>query len=1080
MRTLTVTLVLLAAATAARAGDLIPTDSRFGPLRVALHKVDVTVDNQIAMTRVEQVFANDYPATFEAHYVFPVPKGASIIDFSMTVNGKLVRGELLEKERARSIYEGIVRQSKDPGLLEHVGANLFRVRVFPILPNTQQKIEMTYVERVTYDGGACRHIYPLLVPGGTKTTTADQFEFRWRVASAVPIKDVTCPTHPAGVARQNEASAEVTFSGRQVSLSKDLEIDYRIEPASSGMDLVAQRPNDEDGTFMLLLTPQANAPRVAKDMTFVFDTSGSMEGTRIRQAKAALRFCLSKLQPDDRFNILSFASQVTSFANLHVAAPDESKARASKFVDGLDASGGTNINSALLRALEHQSAAGRPHLILFLTDGEPTVGATIPADILRNVAAANRAGVRIFAFGVGADLNRGLLEDLADGSHGVAEFVSDQENIEEKVSRLQKKIATPVISEIAIDWGQAEVSAVYPKSPGDLFAGTQLMILGRYRKGGTFDVTLTGFAGSRKVEIREKITFPERIDVAPAVPYLWAMRKIASLLDEIRRNGHNEETVRQVIALSKQYRIATPYTSFLVLENESAYDQAGIDRKGNSYKPPTPTAQAPSTAPHSIVLARPNPVVVTVERPRDVYERKGMPRDPAGAVPVDEPAIFFPAAKSDHNESSDGEDYHHLKSDSKDFLSYVQGEAGGFRGRQAGKNPGVYDAMGVGGGSGGADRYGGRQGGRENLVARGGGSKATEAAVLAALKWLAHHQNPDGSWSAEGFDARCGDAKCSGKGDRDHDVGVTGLTVLSFLGAGYTHRSKDEYADPAEPGRVLRFGEVVKKGLQWLLAHQDPEGCVGERSPKYMYGHAIASLALSEAYGMTATQPLKEPAQKAIDFLVAAQNPGQGWRYSAKSGDSDTSVTGWVLLALKSAELSELAFPRSTYEGAMTWLEIVTAREKDFFKVGYTMSGTSTLGYVDDKFEGHPTMTGVGVLSRIFVQKRKSGPALGGVTLLVSDLPEWKETRIDFNYWYFGSMALFQYDGPEGPMWKKWNEPMKNALLPNQKTAKDGCRNGSWEPASRWANEGGRVWATAINALTLEVYYRLANVFGSK
>jgi Ca-activated chloride channel family protein len=1076
MRTLTAALILLAAATAARAGDLIPTDSRWGPLRVASHKVDVTVDNQIAMTRVEQIFANDHPATFEAHYVFPVPKGASIIDFSMTVNGKLIRGELLEKDRARSIYEGIVRQSKDPGLLEHVGANLFRVRVFPILPNAQQKIEMTYVERVAYDAGSCRHVYPLLVPGGAKTTYADHFEFRWRLSSAVPIKDVTCLTHPADIARQGETSAELKFTDRQVNLSKDLEIGYRIERAESGMDLVAHRPTDEDGTFMLLLTPQANAPRLPKDMTFVFDTSGSMEGTRIRQAKAALRFCLSKLQPDDRFNILSFSSTVTAFAKEHIAATDEAKFRATKFVDLLDASGGTNINEALLRALEHRAPDGRPHLILFLTDGEPTNGETRPASILQNVAAASRSGVRIFAFGVGAELNRGLLEDLAEGSHGVAEFVSDQENIEEKVSRLQKKIATPVISELAIDWGQAEVSAVYPKSPGDLFAGTQLMIMGRYKKAGTFDVTLTGLAGSRKVELKQKVTFPERIDIAPALPYLWAMRKIASLLDDVRRNGQNSETVAQVVALSKQYRIATPYTSFLVLESESAYDQAGIDRKGNSYKPPTPTAQAPSTAPHTVVVTRPPAVVVKVDRRPDTYERKGLSRDSQGGDPSEEPAIFFPEAKSDHNESGDNEDYHQMKSDSKGFLPYIKGETGGFRGRTT---PGIYDVLGVGAGSGGGGRYGGRLGGRENLVARGGGSRATESAVLAALKWLAHHQAPDGSWSCEGFDARCGNTKCSGKGERDHDVGVTSLSLLAFVGAGYTHLSKDEYPDPVEPGRTLRFGEVVKKGLQWLLAHQDPEGCIGERQLKHLYGHAIATLALSEAYGMTLSQPIKEPAQKAIDFLVAAQNPGKGWRYSSKSGDSDTSVTGWALLALKSAELAELAFPKSAYEGGIAWFNLVS---DDKGKAGYLERGVARhfIPTPNDLFEHHETMSAVVCLGRILIEKKKPDPRLQSANLLVSDLPEWKDTKIDFNYWYFGTLALFQYDGPEGPLWKKWNEPMKNALVPHQKTGNDGCQNGSWDPASAWAGEGGRVWATAINALTLEVYYRYPNVFGGK
>src|SRR6185503_11978018 len=299
-------------------------------------------------------------------------------------------------------------------------------------------------------------------------------------------------------------------------------------------------------------------------------------------------------------------------------------------------------------------------------------------DILRNVVVANRAGVRIFTFGVGGSLNRGLLEDLAESTHAVAEFVDDQENIEEKVSRLQKKIATPVISEMTIDWGQAEVSAVHPRTLGDLFAGTQLMVMGRYRKAGTFEVTLKGRSGPHPVVVKQQLTFPERIDVAPSIPYLWAMRKVAGLLDEIRKHGENVEIVKEVIALAKQYRIATPYTSFLVLESEAAYDQYGIDRKGNAYKPPTTTVKAPLPGP-------------------DTFARKGIPKDDQVAQPTDEPAIFFPEAKeSDHNESADNEDYKQMKGDSKDFLSYIKGEAGGFRGRQAGKNPGVYDTMGVG------------------------------------------------------------------------------------------------------------------------------------------------------------------------------------------------------------------------------------------------------------------------------------------------------------------------------------------------------------------------------------------------
>ncbi len=594
VRTLLPVALCLSLPAAAWAGDLVPTDPRFGPLRVASHKVEVAVDNQVALTRVEQVFANDHPAQLEAHYVFPVPKGGTIIDFSMTVDGKLVRGELLERDRARQIYEGTLRQSKDPGLLEHAGANVFRARVFPVLPNAEQKIELTYVERVNYDAGACRYSYPLRVPGSKGGTKTDRFELRWRLATEVPLREVASPTHRVDVARKDERSAEVLLLEKQADLSRDLEIVYRLERPKTGMDLAAHRSGDE-GTFLLLLTPEAEAPRIAKDVTFVFDTSGSMEGLRIKQARAALKFCLSKLAPDDRFNIVAFASETNPFLERHVEATEKAKEMASKFADSLDASGGTNINDALLRALRHPPDPSRPHLVLFLIDGEPTNGVTDPKAIVKNVLAAGGAGVRIFGFGVGNNLNKELLEELADATRAVAEYVAEDESIEEKVSRLQKKVASPVLSDLSIDWGEAEVSAVYPKVPGELFAGTQLLVTGRYRKAGAFDVTLKGRAGAQAVELRQKLVFPERAEGGQAIPYLWAMRKIASLLDEIRRGGENAETVKQIVAISKEHRIATPYTSFLVLESEAAYDRQGIERKGTKYQPPKMQAAARST-----------------------------------------------------------------------------------------------------------------------------------------------------------------------------------------------------------------------------------------------------------------------------------------------------------------------------------------------------------------------------------------------------------------------------------------------------------------------------------------------------
>jgi hypothetical protein len=459
-----------------------------------------------------------------------------------------------------------------------------------------------------------------------------------------------------------------------------------------------------------------------------------------------------------------------------------------------------------------------------------------------------------------------------------------------------------------------------------------------------------------------------------------------------------------------------------------------------------------------------------LDRPRDLFERKGIPKDDPSA-PADEPAIFFPEAKeSDHNESADNEDYRQMKGDSKSFLSYVPGDAGGMRGRQTARTAGIVDSMGVGAGGGGGGRYGARFGGRENLVARGGG-QGTEDAVRAALRWLARHQASDGSWGSASFSVQCSNPGCSGPGGRDYDTGVTGLALLAFLGAGFSHLSRDEFPDPTRPGRTLKFGEVVRSGVKWLMSQQDPDGCVGPRRNHYMYNHCIAALALSEAFGMTNASPLLGPAQKAVDFLAAAQNPGKGWRYTPQCGDNDTSVTGWAVMALKSADLSGLTFPKDCYSGTRSWLDDVT--EGTYSRAGYTHKPSGGR-------ERWLSPTAIAVMSRVFMDKNRADPRLSnGCDQLLGVKPVWEDGKIDFYYWYYASLALFQYDGPAGPKWRAWNEDMKGALVKNQNTASTGCRSGSWEPVDLWArHSGGRIYATAINALTLEVYYRYANVFG--
>jgi predicted Ser/Thr protein kinase len=465
-------------------------------------------------------------------------------------------------------------------------------------------------------------------------------------------------------------------------------------------------------------------------------------------------------------------------------------------------------------------------------------------------------------------------------------------------------------------------------------------------------------------------------------------------------------------------------------------------------------------------------------KPRDVFERKGLPKDDR-IKPSDEPVIFFPEAKE--LDPNDKEDYHQLKGDSKDFLEYIQGK-GGFRGRQAGKTPGVYDTMGVGvGGGGGGFRgglYAGRFSGREDALARGGGSSATELVVRRALSWLIRHQDPDGKWGAESFRNQCVGVACGGTGDRAFDPGLTALSLLAFLGSGYTPDSPVELHDSTQPDRMLRPGDAVRNAIEWLMAHQDKEGCIGEREGKYLYNHAIATWALSEAFGMTGSEKHKAAAQKAVDFLVSAQNPGNGWRYSVRCGENDTSVTGWAVEALKAAEAANLRVPREVFENALSWIKHATV-EIDPYRTGYTSAGTGKV-YTpgkNDAFMDHPAMSAIALASRVMIEKKKDDPSFSAMTLLRADLPAWESTRIDGYYWFWGSQALFQIDGPSGPAWTIWNDSLQRALVPNQEQRREGCTHGSWDPAvDRWGEEGGRVYAVALNALTLEVYYRSPRV----
>lgn len=536
-------------------------------IRLVDQKIRATVEDQAAVFEVTQIFHNPNAWPGEGIYLFALPEGASVSRFTMQMGGKDVPGEVLDANRARDIYLSIVRRRDDPGLLEYVGRGLIRARLFPIPARGDTKVTLRYEQVLPSVGGLVELAYPLRGDafGGGGGAVSGTIEVR----AEAGVGTVFSPTHALDVVRQGDTCVVASFEEKASRGDRDLRVLYGLGKGDIDFHLATHKPAGEDGTFMMLLSPNRDAGEaLAKDIVFVIDTSGSMGengGGKMRQAKAALGYALGRLGPKDRFNVVAFATAPRPFRDGVIEASAENVKAALGFVEGLEATGGTAIHDALVAALKLERVEGRVPIILFLTDGEATVGLTETPQILSAVDAANAAGARIFSFGVGDDLNATLLTDLADRARGNAIFVSERENIELKASALYDQVASPVLVDVTLRVDG--VHDVHPARLGDLFKGQQVSVVGRYGKPGACAVTLTGKLNGREVTH----TYDARFGDAPArdyLPRLWAIRQVGFLLGEIRAHGERNELVTEVKRLGTRYGIVTPYTSYLVVEEE--------------------------------------------------------------------------------------------------------------------------------------------------------------------------------------------------------------------------------------------------------------------------------------------------------------------------------------------------------------------------------------------------------------------------------------------------------------------------------------------------------------------------------
>ncbi len=555
-----------------------PPGWREVPLAVNYHHVTVSVDNQTAVTSVDQEFRNPNNMQVEGLYIFPLPVGASVANFSMWIDGKEQQAELLEREKAAQIYEDIVRRTQDPALLEYMGTKAFKLRIFPIPANDVKRVRLTYQEVVPNDGGFCTYRYPL----NTEKFSSEPLKsvtIKVDLKSQVPMKNIFSPTHDVDVAKRSDHVAAVSFEQNNVKPDKDFLLYYTLSTEEIGINVVTHRPGGEDGYFMVLASPQqegGDGEEVQKDVVFVMDTSGSMaEHDKMEQAKKALTYCLGMLKGSDRFNVIAFSTEARGFREGLVDATAENVKAAQEFVGKQKPRGGTNISDSLRMALEMApKGSERPYMVVYMTDGQPTIGETTdPQAILAAAKKQNPGHARIFSLGVGYDVNTVLLDKLAEEARGTREYVTPEENLEIKVSNFYAKLAHPVLNDVMLKIEGMETYDVYPKALGDLFKGSQVVVYGRYRGDGHRAVRMTGTVNGKAREYVYEAKFDSQATEHEQLPRLWATSKIGYLLDAIRLHGEKAELRQEVVALAKEHGILTPYTSYLVLEDQARQQQ---------------------------------------------------------------------------------------------------------------------------------------------------------------------------------------------------------------------------------------------------------------------------------------------------------------------------------------------------------------------------------------------------------------------------------------------------------------------------------------------------------------------------
>ncbi len=540
-------------------------------------EIDARIINSVAHVQLSQTFVNESSQTVEARCVMPVPYEAVIQNLTFLVDGKEIEGKLMSAEEARRIYQGYVQRSKDPALVQWLGSGLIQTNVFPIPPQKERTVTLSFTQVVSRTNGMLDWQMPLRA-AGYSSQPLEKISINIYLEDDQSLGNIYSPSHSVDIVRTGSRQATIRYTSKsEVPVSN-----FRVMADTTKKQLAANwigyRPDsDESGYFLMLLHPafEATADNSPKNIVLCLDKSGSMRGEKIEQARNALIYVLDHLPKKDRVGIVVYDSQVMTFRDELVSASDEREMESAKtFVRTLGASGSTNIDQGLQVSLKMLDDCDGPSYVVHLSDGVPTIGERDERQITANAVKNNKERTRIFNFGVGHDVNSKLMNRLSQECFGQTFFVEPEQDIEDSVSALYDRLGQPsltdvrweIVSEEGKDRGK--LADVYPSHLPDLFSGDQTSIVGRFRGSHEATLIVTGKIGDKSVKYEQTLDLGSARSRADGrfIATLWASRRAAAIIDEMDLEGRKESLMQELLELSKKYGILTQYTAFLAEE----------------------------------------------------------------------------------------------------------------------------------------------------------------------------------------------------------------------------------------------------------------------------------------------------------------------------------------------------------------------------------------------------------------------------------------------------------------------------------------------------------------------------------